>query len=140
MDESGSPVPFAKGEVSVKLGADHCAVGAVVYVSVSNGMDRPVYTEDFKTACSIVVLQRRDGDAWTDIVGCRLGRPTATVETGPGLGHQVDLDPTSFHLASGGPAFDAGTYRVRFTCRLEPGMGGEDPLVVCSAGVSDSVS
>jgi len=40
--EAGSPVPFTKGEVSVRLGADHYPLGAVVHVTVSNGLDRPV--------------------------------------------------------------------------------------------------
>lgn len=54
---------------------------------------------------------------------------------GPGLDLEVELDPTSFHLASdaGGPAFGAGTHRMKFTYRLEPGMGGQDPLPAYSA-------
>lgn len=132
---SGSPVPVTKGAVSVTLDADHYPVGAVIRATVANGLDRAVYTEDFKTACSIVTLQHRDGDAWTDIVGCRLGRPTATVPIGPGLGHAIELDPSSFHLAddTGGSAFGAGLYRVTFTYRLESAVGGEDPLTAYSA-------
>jgi hypothetical protein len=132
---SGTPAPIVQGEVSVPLDAGGYAVGKVIRANVSNGMDRPVYTEDFKTACSIVILQRRDGGAWSDIQGCRLGRPTATVEIGPGLGQAVELDPSSFHLNTGsaGPAFGAGTYRVKFTYRVEPGPGGgADPLTAYS--------
>jgi hypothetical protein len=132
--ESGSPVAVAKGEVSVVVGAGDYAVGAVIRATVANGLDRAVYTEDFKTACSIAFLQRRDGAAWTSIVGCRLGRPTATVAIGPGLGRTVEFDPASFHLTSRtqGPAFAAGRYRVTFTYRLEPRPGGEDPLAAHS--------
>src|SRR5437867_1702355 len=82
---SGTAVPFVKGEVSVKLDAGEYRVGSVVHVTVSNGMDRPVYTEDFKTACSVVILQRQEGGAWTDILGCKLGRPTTTVTVSPGM-------------------------------------------------------
>src|SRR5207244_1969271 len=134
--ESGSQVPLVKGEVSVRLDAGGYRVGAVIPVTVSNGMDRPVYTEDFKTACSIVILQRGDGGGWTDITGCALGRPTATVTIGPGLGRQVEIDPASVHLNRGAPpgtrAFGAGTYRVKFTYRVEPAVGGEDPLTAYS--------
>lgn len=131
-------VPFAEGEVSVTPDAGHYPVGAVVQVTVSNGLDRPIFTEDFKTACSIVVLQRRDGGSWTDIVGCRLGRPTATVEIGPGLDQLAVLDPAGFHLTSGtsGPAFGSGSYRVAFTYRVEAGAGDENPVVAYSAEFS----
>jgi hypothetical protein len=131
---SGTTVPFVKGEVSVKLDAGDYRAGSVIHVTVSNGMDRPVYTEDFKTACSVVILQRQDGGTWTDVLGCKLGRPTTTVTFGPGTGQTVELDPASFHLAGNGagPAFGAGTYRVKFTCRPDPAAGGEDPLVAYS--------
>jgi hypothetical protein len=131
---SGSPVPFVKGDVSVKLDAGGYRVGAIVHVTVSNGMDRPIYTEDFKTACSIVTLQRREGGGWSDVTGCALGRPTVTVTIGPGRGLNVEIDPASFHLAhgSGGPAFGAGTYRVVLTYRLERTVGGADPLAAYS--------
>jgi hypothetical protein len=133
-ETGGESVPVVTGEVSVTLGAGHYPVGAVIEVTVANGLDRPILTEDFKTACSIVVLQRRDGDTWTDILGCRLGRPTATVEIGPELGQRVELDPASSHLTgTGGPAFGTGSYRVAFTYRLEPGAGGGNPAVAYSA-------
>jgi hypothetical protein len=134
VSDSGSPVPVRKGEVSVTLDAGDYRVGAVIHVTVANGTDRAVYTEDFKTSCSIVTLQRRDGSGWTDITGCRLGRPTVTVATGPGLGRAVDLDPTGFHLGgtTGGPAFGAGSYRVTFTYRLDPTLGTPDPLAAHS--------
>jgi hypothetical protein len=71
---SGSPVSVPQGEVSVVVAAAAYPVGAVVHATVANGMDRALYTEDFKTACSIAFLQRRDGAPWTDIAGCRNSR------------------------------------------------------------------
>ena len=127
-------MPTTKGAVSVASGADRYPVGAPIRASVANGLDRAVYTEDFKTACSIVILQRHDGGTWTDILGCQLGRPTATVTIGPGQGRAVELDPSSFHLTTdaGGPGFGAGTYRVKFTYRVEPAPRGEDQLTAYS--------
>jgi hypothetical protein len=71
----------------------------------------------------------------TDIVGRRLGRPTATVTTGPSLGRTVDFEPAGPHLTGGtsGPAFGAGSYRVKFAYRFEPCPGGQDPLTAYSA-------
>ena len=106
----------------------------MIQATVHNGMDRPVYTEDFKTACSIVILQRQDGESWTDITGCRLGRPTATVAIEPGMSQPVELDPASFHLTDNPsqPGFGAGTYRVKLTFRTDPAVGGPDPLAAYS--------
>jgi hypothetical protein len=132
---SGSPVPVAVGKVTVKVGAASYQAGAVISVTVANGLDRAIYTEDFKTVCSIFILQRSDSGVWADITGCKLGRPTMTVTVAPGLGRSAQLDPNSFHLTGGrtGPAFGAGTYRVKFTYRLDPEVGGEDPFVAYSA-------
>lgn len=128
-----SAPPLVDGEVLVKLDAGGYQVGEVIRVTVSNGMDRPIYTEDFKTACSIVTLQHREG-GWRDITGCALGRPTVTVTIGPGSMERIEVDPASFHLAhgSGGPAFGAGTYRVAFTYRLERAVSADAPLAAYS--------
>ena len=125
---------LVKGDVVVKLDAGGYRVGTVIHVTVSNGMDRPVYSEDFKTACSIVTLQRHDSGGWSDITGCALGRPTVTVTVEPGSAERIELDPASFHLAhgSGRPAFGAGTYRVAFTYRLERAVAGDAPLAAYS--------
>jgi hypothetical protein len=133
-DGSGEAASAPAGGVSVRLDADRYDVGDVVRVTVTNGTGRPVYTEDFKTACSIVTLQRADASRWTDILGCQLGRPTATVTVAPGAAHEVELDPASFHLTSdrAGPAFGAGTYRVAFTYRLERATVDDEPLSVSS--------
>jgi len=130
---SRSPVPIAKGDVYVRLAADRYPAGATVHVTVSNGMEWPIHTTDFKTACSIVTLQRSDAGTWTDIVGCRMGRPTRVVEITPGQEQEIELDPHSSHLGggTGRPAFGSGTYRVIFTYRAEPTESGE-PLAAYS--------
>jgi len=132
---SGSPVPVVAGKVTVVPGATGYRSGVVISATIANGLDRTIYTEDFKTACTIAYLQRADGGTWTDILGCQLGRPTATVSIGPGTGSLVAFDPRSFHLLSGrtGLAFGAGRYRVKFTYALESDAGGAEPLTAYSA-------
>ena len=131
---AGAPVPVVRGAVSVTPDAGEYRMGAVIKVTVANGTERPVYTEDFKTACTIVTLQRRDGADWTDMIGCALGRPTETVRIGPGLGRTAELDPASIHLNNtpGGPGFGTGSYRLMFTYRLDPAPGTGNPSVVYS--------
>jgi hypothetical protein len=123
-----------EGEVTLALDAAGYAVGQKIRVTVHNGDDRPAYTEDFKTACSIVILQRKGNGGWTDIIGCALGRPTATVTIEPGRTDPIELDPASFHLTNRGtgPAIGAGTYRVKLTYRTEPESTGADPFTVYS--------
>jgi hypothetical protein len=130
---SGSPVPAA-GKVEVRLGKASYRIGEVVTATVANGSDKPIYTEDFKTVCSIVMLQRSESGAWKEIQGCALGRPTVTVMIEPGAGETITIDPNSFHLRDGGNrlGFGSGTYRVKFGYRLDRGGFGQEPLVVYS--------
>jgi len=131
MTSASSPsAPPSRDGVSVKLNASNYRTGQRIDVAVANGSSKTVYTDDFKTECTIVTLQRHDGGSWTDILGCRLGRPTMTISIAPGGSRTVSLEPTSFHLdGSVGP----GTYRIKFGYRLTNEVGGDDPLVAYSA-------
>lgn len=133
--DAGSAVPVEPGKVSVTVGAPLYPIGAVVSATVANGLDRPVITTDFKTGCTIVILQRSTGGGWTDLTGCQLRRPTMVVTIPPGRGRTVTLDPGSVHLTNGGtgPGFGPGAYRVKFTYALESGGDGTEPLTAYSA-------
>lgn len=133
--DAGSVGPVEPGKVSVTVGAPSYPLGAVVSATVTNGLDRPVITTDFKTGCTIVILQRSAGGGWTDLTGCQLRRPTMVVTIAPGRGRTVMLAPGSVHLTNGGSGsgFGAGTYRVKFTYALESGGDGTEPLTAYSA-------
>jgi hypothetical protein len=128
---SGSPVPVTAGKVEVRLGKSTYRSGEAVTATVVNGFDRAIYTEDFKTACTIVVLQRMQGDSWTDVTGCALGRPTLTVTIGPGLGQPVTIDANSFHLRDN--PIRQGTYRIKFGYGLDRDHFGDEQTVVYSS-------
>jgi hypothetical protein len=108
--------------VTVRLGGAEFRTGARLLVTVANGLDRTIYSDDFKTDCSIVTLERRIGLAWAPITGCALGRPTMTVAIGSGRGRMISIDPRSMHLrkaAAGSElAFGTGTYRFTFAYRV----------------------
>ena len=107
---SGSPVAGERGRVLVTADSDTYAVGTVIRATVANGLDRTIYTEDSKTACTLGFLQRLESAGWSDITGCGLGRPPATAAIGPGLGRVIVFDPSSALLGStSAPAFGAGT-------------------------------
>jgi hypothetical protein len=133
--DAGSAVPVQPGKVTVTVDEPSYRAGATVSATIANGLSHPIFTTDFKTACTIALLQRQASGAWTDIIGCRLGRPTATVTIGPGAARTVEFDPHSFHLTHGdtGLAFGAGSYRLKFTYRLESAPEGDEPLTAYSA-------
>jgi DNA-binding NarL/FixJ family response regulator len=129
------PTPAA-GRVEVRAGATAFPAGAVVAFSVANGLASSVYTEDEKSGCAIVVIERERDDGWEPILGCNLERLAALVEIPPGKVHTGTIDPRSTHFdvaTSGSRAvFGPGNYRLRFGYRPERGPEGEEPSVVYS--------
>jgi len=91
---------------------------------VTNGLHRAIYTQDAKSDCSILLLQRFDGASWTDVSGCALGRPPAVVVIDASHARAVTIDPGSINFANGMPtaSLPAGTYRLQLTY----GFGAQD--------------
>ena len=119
----GTPMNVHSGEVSVVPSAPAFAQGDVIRAVIANGLERTLYTEDEKTDCSIVFLERSDADAWRTVPGCALRRVSMVVAIGPGRGRVVAINPFSIHLRmglppTGKPAPGAGRYRMRFVYRL----------------------
>lgn len=119
-----------QGNVAVASTAAEYAVGQPIVATVANGTTRPIYTEDSKTDCSIVTLERRTESGWEVIAGCRFGRPPLIVEIKPGQRVTVKIDPKSVHLSSGGHlGFGAGTYRFRFAYSFVRLLGRVEAVV-----------
>jgi hypothetical protein len=132
MPDAGVPATVQPGQVTVEMSATSYAEGEAIQGTVANGLEDTIYTEDMKSDCSIVILEQQAGEAWQPIPGCAMERAPLILALDPGHGRVVTLDPLSIHFkdgsASQAPAFEAGTYRIRFTYRLEPGPEGEEPL------------
>ena len=132
----GTIAAVTRGKVTVSVGQPAFAEGAAITVRIANGLASVVYTEDSKTDCSIVILERRDGEAWSRIAGCAVERLPAVVALGPRRARTARIDPKSFHLGvpegSSKPAFGAGDYRIRFTFRRTPEPLGIEPEAVFS--------
>lgn len=120
-----------QGDVAVASTAAEYAAGQPVVATVANGTTRPIYTEDSKTDCSIVTLERKIPSGWETIAGCRFGRPPLIVEIRPGERVTVTIDPKSTHLSFGGGAlgFGAGTYRFRFAYSFLRALGAVEAVV-----------
>lgn len=125
-----------RGKITVTVTPSVITERAAISVRAANGLDSTVYTEDSKTDCSIVILERRNGEEWTRIAGCAVERLPAVLAIGPGRVRTARIDPMSFHLGvpegSSTPAFGVGAYRIRFTFRRGPAPQGVEPESVLS--------
>lgn len=133
----GVPMKTEPRTVAVVLAKGSFKEGEAIRAAVANGMPSTIFTEDSKTDCSIVFLERWDGGTWRPVPGCALGRAPIIVAIGSGLGRFVTLNPMSIHLRGDGPptskpAIRAGMYRIRFTYRLGRDPEGIEPLTSLS--------
>jgi hypothetical protein len=129
----GIPVKTDPGKVSVLLAASSLREGDKIRATVANGRRQTIYSEDSKTDCSIVILERWAGKTWQPVLGCAVRRAPIVVAIGPGRGRIVTIDPSSLHLRAGmpgtsKPVLRAGTYRIKFAYRLGLGSGVEEPF------------
>ncbi len=127
----GEPVKVVRGEVLITLSAPSYREGEVIQAIIANGLDRIIYTEDLKSDCSIATLEQWDGENWQPILGCNMERLAFVFAIGPGRGRTVQINPRSIHFGvvadSAQPAFGAGTYRIKFTYRINRGPEGYEP-------------
>ncbi len=134
----GTPMKVMPGKVNIVLGASAFREGERIRATIVNGLGRAIYTDDSKTDCSIVFLERRVGNGWQQIPACPLGRAPRVVAIGSARGRVVTIDPFSVFLRLGTtpdaskPALRAGTYRIKFTYRLSPTPDAEEPFAVLS--------
>jgi hypothetical protein len=131
---SGSRPTGKPGAVTVTTALSSYRSSEVIVVRVVNRGDQSIYSEDQKTDCSIVVLERLTGERWGAVTSCGAERAPRVVELRPGATHTVRIDPTStnFQGGVGSPTVRAGTYRILFTYRLAAGPEGVEPERVTS--------
>lgn len=98
-------MPTRQG-VSLSLDHEPILVGQSFVVSVINDTDLPIQTYDHKTHCSVLYLQRREANGWTNVAECPLASPTRPVKIDAHQSHLVKLPP------EGAQSFPAGTYRL----------------------------
>jgi hypothetical protein len=123
------------GQVTVSMAQATYKEGAAITARIGNGLAGSIYAEDSKTDCSIAMLERREGEAWSRVPGCSVERIPAVVAIGPGQIRNVSIDPRSRHFGvTTGPklGFGTGLYRIRFNYRLKPEASGSKPPVAFS--------
>jgi len=99
--------------------------GTVIVVTVVNGGARVVFTEDQKTDCSIVMLERWDGGGWISLSNCGAERAPRVVAIGPAERSRVVIDTGSSNFVE--QSARPGRYRVVFGFRYERVPEGTEP-------------
>jgi hypothetical protein len=110
---------------SVTVDASHYGRGSVVTVTVANNGQRAIFADDMKTDCSIVMLQRQDGQNWTGFATCGMERAPQTMTVLPGERRRIAL-----RLAE--DVTGSGSFRVVFSFRLDRQPEGNEPELVTS--------
>jgi hypothetical protein len=129
----GTPAQASADKVSVAASAASYAANESVTGTVTNGSPATIYTEDEKTGCSILFLERQSGSAWEAMTGCGMQRPPAVVAIGAGRARSATISAQDAQLgASADARFPSGTYRFRFTYRTSSGPSGDEPNTVTS--------
>jgi len=134
-NDQGQPTRVPDRTVRVTVSAERYAPGAVISAVVANGLDRTIFTNDSKSDCSIVMLQRLRATTWEDVPGCAQQRPPATVAIGPAHARTVSMHPTSsnFRISLGSePTLSAGMYRAKYTYRFTPEQDNNDVMAALS--------
>jgi len=129
MGGSGVPMPAPAGRITITVSAPSYGPGQVVSATIANGLDKPVFTTDSKSDCSIAILEREEADTWNPILTCMVRRPPVTVAIGSSRGRTVLINLSN--LAALGTPLEAGIYRLTFTYGLGREQGRE-PLVAHS--------
>lgn len=135
----GVPVKTETGKVTLTLDGKGYTAGQKLLVTVANGLERTIYSDDMKSACTILIVEKESGGNWTPVTGCPMERLPMSVAIGPGMGRTIEIDPGSglFDGAQPGQsALAAGTYRIRFTYRFAPEEGAAET----ESSVSDTFS
>lgn len=130
----GQPVRVEAGKVTIDVGSLSYAEGSVISIIVKNGLAQVIYSDDRKTACSVVILERWTGDKWVPLLGCTQGRPTSPWAIGPGRGLMISFDPNSMDMlaASRSGPLGKGSYHAKFMYRPTFQRDRPDPFVVYS--------
>lgn len=117
LGESGT---VTEGAVTVTVAASPIKRGRAIEATVANGLDHTIFTNDAKSACTILVLQRSTGASasthagWVDVRGCTVRRRPITFAIGAGRSRHVTVDPAS---ALFGVEVTRGTYRLAVAYR-----------------------
>jgi len=126
VDMTQIPTPPAINQgVSLTTDQQQYQAGEMIRVSIRNGLSVPIYGFTGQTYCSIVTVERKEGDSWQEQELCVAGAPPTNEEILSGKQITVDLLP---RLAAENP-LPPGAYRALLTYRVGSPSGDEGSAI-----------
>lgn len=125
LDENGKPIghpltifsplfrvnpPPAVGGVTITTNQNSYRGDERIVATIKNDTDQSIQTADHRSWCTVLFLQRKVGDMWSNLALCRLLTPTRLITIGPRQSLSVALPPEPAL-----PQHEAGTYRVELS-------------------------
>lgn len=111
----------ASGQVIVAANQQQYGAHDRVTVTVTNGLASAILAADHQSNCTIVTIERQDGQTWQPQNPCLLKTATRLVTLAPGSATTLTLDAPA---GSGVAGWSPGAYRLTFTYRMSQ-QGGE---------------
>jgi hypothetical protein len=131
----GDPVQARNGVIAIAISSQTFPRDGRITAVITNGLDRTVYTEDSKSDCSILLLQRLEGGSWIDVPACAERRPPLVVAVGASHARTISINPRSVNFAavsgSSEPALEPGIYRLKLSYSFTR-QEGEEQMAVYS--------
>lgn len=92
-------------------------VGQTFVARVVNDTDTILQTEDHKAECSILNLQRQEGNGWVNVAQCLLASATRLIKLEPRQSYEVKL------FKDGVATYPPGRYRLELNYQLQQADG-----------------
>lgn len=123
------PPAVTVGQVQVVVEDGSYGPSSTIFVWAGNGLSQCIYTTDYHSDCSIVVLERQVDGNWQPQANCPRATPTQIAALPPMRAAFVQLPPEASGTQPG--VWPVGTYRVAFSYRLDR-EGADQPIEVDS--------
>lgn len=95
-------------EISVKTNKESYRAQEEIVVTIGNGSDSPITSQDQHTYCSIIILEQQHESGWQPVNNCTANAPGQEVTIEPDAVDTVRLSPNQ--LSDG--MITPGTYRA----------------------------
>lgn len=79
-----------------------------IVVTITNGLDTPITSQDQRTYCSIIIVEQQHAAGWQPVTNCTANAPSQEVTINPDSVATVTLSPNQ--LSDG--IITSGTYRA----------------------------
>jgi hypothetical protein len=101
------PGQISHTDVQVATDTLSYVAGQPLIIAVRNGLSAPIYLLGGQTYCSMVGVQRLEGDQWQPVGQCPPGEPLTYLPIAAGGEHTITVDPRTRTARVNGPTVSA---------------------------------